>query len=590
MASPLQLTAGASIINGQGLATNVAVLSQLTTFKSNLNSVTTIISSMFSSALASNASSILMPLLSNIGHGNVTQGQWLVDLYPANITPISSSSVTYYGNATYPNTASVSSTILTQINLPFSYGMQGFANVYQTVSTYASSIFDTVASVNALQGKTYASSGIGFTGPTDVATNGIGNTGPILANVVSKWGTMYDIKNINTLGNPYVFGQNLLNQKLGKYGNLSNQLTVAGLNTTNLLQVPLNSTTTTHTVSTVTQETSIGTVTLPKITTVVTPKVVTGTSSQVVTSIYRTITEANLRAIVTATNVTVSNTSIVSLNDYLNLNKIVDATTWNQLNALGITTILNIGTFLQSKIGQGRFSDWNDLANTLRSITSPSLPNTSANANTSLLSSSVTTTLNNMTGTGTGASGNPVIRDYLGAVSGEPYNVYLPIITSQYASLRPANLVPSLTTLNSAVTTFISAYNAYLLDPGNVALPSTNNIQSNVIIVNGSINSVTAPTVQNAYYMMLNHLTSEVNNLNKAKVIFDAGYTQPMQTLSQRIGDMASDKTKFYTYQFFSNLITSDSYGDTIKSAVAETINSKLLQSKGIKSTSDPMR
>ena len=369
MASALQLTATATIIGGHGLAPNASVISALNTFKA--HTPITLISTAFSTALSSNASSILMPILNNLG--STSQGQWLLDLYPANITPVASTGVVYYANATYPRSASVSNTVLNQVNAPFAYGMQGFANVYQIVSGSATSSFDMVASVNLLQGKTYAQSGLGYAGPSDLFTNGINNAGTIISNVVSKWGTMYDINNMNTVGNPYVFGQNLLNQNLGTYGNLSAQLTATGLDVTNLLQIPHNTTTTTVSATTTTANTTIGAIELPTLSSSTTTTVVSGSSPRVVSAIYNSITGGNLQAIVAATNVTVSNVSITSLNDYLDLNKIVDATTWSQLNALGIANLSAFGSFVHSKIGDGRFKNWADVGTTLASLSTPAL-------------------------------------------------------------------------------------------------------------------------------------------------------------------------------------------------------------------------
>ena len=66
------------------------------------------------------------------------------------------------------------------------------------------------------------------------------------------------------------------------------------------------------------------------------------------------------------------------------------------------------------------------------------------------------------------------------------------------------------------------------------------------------------------------------------------GTQQTLNSFAQRFGTMAADSTQTYAYQFFSNIITADSYGDTIRSAIAEAFNIKLLQSKGISFTTDP--
>jgi hypothetical protein len=589
MASAIQLTATATILNGQGLALNSNILSQISTYQG--HQPITQIATIFSTAKSGNANVIILPLLASIG-SNVAGNQWLIDFYPGNISPASSGSVYYYGNLTYPNTASASHNISTQSNLPFSNGITGFANVYQTVSSYASTVFDTVASVNMLQGKTYAQSGIGFTGPLDLATNGIANAIPIISNVVSGWGSMYDINNINSVGNVYIFGQNLLNQKLGQYGNLSAQLSSAGLNISNLIKIPAPTTTTTQELTTTTANTRLGPITKRTITNVTTTNTVTGSSPSVVTAIYQTITGANLESIVTATNVTISNTSITTLADYLNFNKVVDAVTFGQLSAIGVSDFDSFGTYLQAKVGQGKFKSWQDMVSTLNSMSAPTLVHTTASSSTPVLSSAVTSALNDMTGTGSGPMNNPIPVDYLGACSGSPYNSLLLTINNNYSILLPANLTTYLTNLNTAVSNYSVAYDDYLTDPGNITLPDTSAIIANVNLINSSLNSlpanVTTTSTQSAYYSMLNQLNNEVNNLHKAGAVFDSGTALGLKTFAQQIGTITSDRVQYNTYQFFANLITNDSAGDTIRAAAAEIINQNVLSSKGIQVQNDP--
>lgn len=589
MASAIQLTATATILSGQGLAINSNIVSQLSTYQS--HTPITLVSTAFTTAKLGNANVILVPLLSNIG-SNVAGNQWLIDFYPGNITPSSSGTVVYRANVLYPNTASAGTSISTQAHLPFNYGMSGFANVYQTVSGYASTVFDTVASVNQLQGKTYAQSGIGFTGPQDLSTNGISSAAPMIANVISGWGTMYDIKNINSVGNVYVFGQNLLNQKLGQYGNLIGQLSASGLNTSNLVKIPQTTSTTTHAVTTITANTTFGQITKPSVTAVTTTKVVTGSSPAVVTAIYQSITGANLQSIATATGVTVANTSVTTLADYLDFNKVVDTVTLGQLSAVGVTDFDTFGSYLHSKVGQGTFKSWQDLVATLNSMSTPGLSHTTTTSSTPMLSPSAVTALNNMTGTGSGPMNNPIPVDYLGACSGNPYAGLLSTINTNYTVLLPSNLTTYLTSLNTAVTNYSTAYDLYLTDPGNIALPSTSAVISNVNLINSSLNSVpvnaTSTATTSAYYTMLNHLGVEVGNLQKAGVVFDTGNPQSLNTFAQRIGTIASDQIQYNTYQFFGNLITTDTAGDTIRAAIAEIVNTNTLAGKGIQINNDP--
>ena len=603
MASAIQLTAQNTIINGQGLAANSTIISEISAFRS--HTPVTLIANIFTNASSSNSSATVLASLANLGVG-VTQGQWLIDFYPSNITPVSSGGVTYYGiyvnpvygtgihandivgysNVAITNTASMSATILTQANLPFINGVQSFANVYQSASGYSASVFDTVASVYLLRGKTYAQSGIGYTGPRDLATGGIGNTGALISNVISTWGTMYDVNNISTISNPYVFGQNLINQGLGSYGNLSAQLTAAGLNINNLTQVPQNSQTVNQTPTTFTATTSVGQVSLPTLANVVTTKKVSGNSTDVITSIFKSITGTALQAIQTATNVTIANASITSLNDYLNFNTIVPAPTLTRLNSIGVTDFSSFTAQLQKEVGQGYFSSWNSIVHLLSSLEIPTVNYTTANANTVVLANTIVNNLLSTLGTGSGPFNTPVINDYLGATVGNPYNANIATLNTNYSTVLTGAVSTALTNLDQAVVDYNNEIAA------NVGTPDITMIDSNVAAVNSALNSIPASSAlsasQQAYYTMLNHLTSEVNNLNKAGVVFDSGYPQALQFFGKSIGQTASDNTDTQSYQFFANLITPDVYGDTIRLAIAEYINTQQLATAGINLTNDP--
>ena len=187
MASALQLTATNTVANGHGLAANTSILSQIT----KLQSQSTVVSFVSLSTLAATGDLNVANAMANIGLG-VKYGQWLLDLYPSNCAAVSTGGVYLYTG----NIASFSNTLKNQVTGPFASGLGGFANVYNNSYAYMVSSFDTVASANILQGKTYAQSGIGYSGPADLATGGIGNSAAVLSNVVSNFGTMYDINNI----------------------------------------------------------------------------------------------------------------------------------------------------------------------------------------------------------------------------------------------------------------------------------------------------------------------------------------------------------------------------------------------------------
>ena len=593
MTTALSLNAASSIINGQGLSINPALTTAITTFR-NFTTVK-LVGNIFANAnISGNAYANVITALNSLGSG-VTKAQWLIDFYPSNIAPVlSQGNISYYGSH-----ASFSNVILAQASLPFSNGMAGFANVFMTSYGYARSAFETISSVNLLKDKLYNQTGIGFTGPQDTVTGGVGTHGPLLANVVTNWGTMYDVRNIGKVNDPYIFGQHLINQGLGYVNGLSDQLTATGLDITNLPDIPSSLSSTTYEDSAATVPSYVGNISIPAIEVVTTTTSVTGSSPTVVLNIYNTVTGSNLQAIVSATGITTtpsSSAQLLTLKDYLDLSKVVDSSLLSQLSAIGVTTFTEFATLLGSRIGSGNFRSWSSMATFLNSLEVPTLSHLPVGATANVLYNSTVTTFNNTYGTGSGPFNNPVLSDYFGTVSGSPCAYTFQTVNSNYNTIGGA-VSTAIIALDKAVYDYGTAYAAYDGDfysnvPVGLSEPSITVITSNVSAVNSALNAISNSSAYYnsavTYYAALNKLTTEVSNLQKAGVTFGAGTVQVLRSFAENISQTASDKTETYTYQLFANLITNDLGGDTIRAAVAETINGKILNQAGITNFNDP--
>lgn len=597
MATAVSLNATSSIINGQGLGVSPSLLAEISTFQS--HTTVTLIGNVFVNAnIAGNAYSNVVSALYNIGSG-VSKARWLLDYYPVGVTPICSGTIPTYGNTA--NTSSFSGAILTQAQLPFSNGMSGFANVFQRAYGYSQQVLDTVSSITMLTGKTYNQSGVGYNGPVDLITGGISTHGPLLANVIADWGTMYDINNITQISNPYVFGQNLLNQGLGYVNALSDQLTAVGLDITNLPDVPAVKTTTTLEEQVTTISSFVGEIEFPTMVEITTTTPVTGNSPTVVTNIYKTVTGSNLQAIINATAITTApgNTAqLLTLADYLDFSKVVTPALRSQLQTiLGITTFENFSQYLGRKIGQGRFKSWRELAGFLRSFEMPALTNLSTGGNVAALYPASITTLTNQFGTGSGALGNPVMIDYLGAVAGDPYSNIFANLNSSYSTIS-STVETAMTNLDRAVIDYGTAYAAFDADfysnvPVGLTEPDISVITSNVTAVNSALNSISNSSAyfysNVGYHTAISRMSTEVSNLQKASIYsFGAGSPLSLLSFGESIGQVASNKTETETYQFFANVITNNLAGDTIRAVIAETINTRLLNGVGIQTYNDP--
>jgi hypothetical protein len=231
------------------------------------------------------------------------------------------------------------------------------------------------------------------------------------------------------------------------------------------------------------------------------------------------------------------------------------------------------------------------MGNFLGNLEVPTITHLTANSTTPVVSSSIASSLMTQYGTGSGPFGAPMIVDYLGSVAGMPYASVMTTINSDYATVSNSiNLTSLLTALDSAVTTYVYSYSP-LLYPS--AYPSTTALTTAVNNINSALNSLstnsTNKSAQGLYYKAVNQLSTEVSNLSKAGVVFNSGFNSAqLQTFAMNIGTTATDKHQYQTYQFFANLITNDSYGETVKLVVAESLNQNILGMKGISTTNDP--
>lgn len=644
MATAIALNATSSIINSTGLGASPALLANISAYQTN-SALASFANCYINSGISPSQTANIVSQLNTIG-STITSGHFLLDLYPGNVTPTSSASITAWTANTSIATGSfishlgkiytttgnvfgasfngnviknctltgVSGIVKKQAQLPFDSGYSGFANIYQRSQGYAQQVFDTVSSISMLRNTTYAQTGVGFAGPTDLVTNGIGTTAVLLANVVANWGTMYDINNITQIGDPYVFGQNILNQNLGYLNALADQLTNVGLDITNLPDVPAVKTTTIQEEVMTTVSSFVGEIEFPTLKETTITEAVTGNSPTVVLNIYKTVTGGNLAAAVTATGITTSTgnaSQLLTLADYLDLNKVVPANLYSALNALGIYTFTELGQYLGKKLGQARFRSWAEMSRFLLTLETPTLSYLTANSASNILYSSTVTTLTNAFGTGSGALGNPVMVDYLGACAGDPYTNKFYVINSNYNTLaNQAGITTSLASLDRAIIDYNNAYNAYLASeipessegagdgtpPNPLLLLPFSIITSNVTTVNSALSSLpTTGTLAEAtsvcntgWYTMLDRVAVEVANLNRAGVVFTSGTTLGLLGFAENIGQTASDKTQVEGYQFFANIITNNAAGDSIRAVVAETLNTRALNGVGVNIYNNP--
>ena len=600
MASALELSAAATIINGLGITTNSTILSQISTVQT--QTTTVLLAGLLSNANAvygnanvngiqmGNVGNVIVPILNTIANSRLTQGHFFLDLYPSNISAVCTGSIPTYASGLQRPMGALQS----QANGPFSHGLAGFANIFSSAYGQALTVYDAVVSTKILENKTYAQSGLGYTNRLSLATNGVGSQGVLLSSIVSGWGTMYDTTNLNLIGDPYVFGQNLLNQGCGAIGDLGEKLSATGLDLSDITKIP--PTITTATTQQIEQEFSstIGSINLPITNVTYNTNTVTGNSVDVILAVYTSITGDALNNIIATTGFTDSTANIATLADFLVLNKVVSSTNVTALNTLGVTDFNGFGTYIHSRIGHGSFISWKTLGKTLGEVEVPTLVNSSATTGAStVLTNNTISTIRSATGVGSGALNNPIIADYLGACAGMPYTILFPTILATI-SASSASATTSLQNLNRAVTDTINYYIATSsTDPESGATGGgtvrTDWVSANLVSLQNTLNSYpSVSSSQQVYYQILNRLTAEVAQLATSNGTFTATTQYPLLGFGLGIGSIASDKDIIETYQFFANLITSSDAGDSIRAVIAEVINIGVLSAAGITMKNDP--
>lgn len=577
MASALQINAAGNIIAGHGIGVSSTLTNTVARYQ-NLPTVS-YLKKIYTTLASTNSSisNLLYPTIDALGAGLIGQ-RFLLDLWPSNVTPISTSTVSYH-HASVLNTASFSGTLTNQANWPITNQNSGFASVYLTVHSLCASKYDIIGAINVLQNKTYGQTGLDYTTPLDIATGGINTNGPLLANVVANWGTMYDINNMSLIADPYVFGHNLLNQNLGNYGGLNTKFTNAGLNVSDITKFP-ELTSLTYVQTNINQvSTAVGMVHLPIAQSVTIDAPVSGASATVMKNIYKTVVGSDLNAIINATGFKVgSYVKFGSLADFLNFKMVVNPGYINDLAAMGITDFPSLGSYLQRIVGKSTFTSWADMATFLSNIHVPSLTvkhgSTSGSA---VVSSSAISSIHSALGTGKGNFSHRIITDYLGSMSGDPHVPLLLTIINNYPEIA--------TQTESAMASLCSAVTSYINDKSAGGSPSLSPVTNAANAVKNAMIKIPNTTAylasSSAFLNLISHLTTEVNNIASDNVSNTAN-NDALIHFSQSVANDAADSTITNSYQFFANVITNDSYGDSIRLAISETINTSKLNTAGV--------
>jgi hypothetical protein len=414
------------------------------------------------------------------------------------------------------------------------YDITKFTAILSQAGAFVTASLATQTMLETFYDQTFDDLGISVTNHSSAVANGLSNIFgtdaqmATLSNGIRRFGTAYDVKNLNKLGDPATFIQNLID-----YGFAETQKSdyiIGGylLPTTwrtddaNTLLIFLS---------------SIKGDTLNKI-----------------------ISQTGLRP----------NSTITDLSQLLDLSKIFNSAELAVVpggDFAGLANeFINLG---------GRFKSFTEVADLLNNIEVPVL--TYLDAYTDIISDSDYANLSASIGTGTGSLGNPTITDVMGSIAGVTHSTALTTISSCLTTAESDTAGTALNANLANVITQCATGLASKIDNAFVALWSAANTFNTTTAL-----SSTATTGNSAVTAMQSQVTTELNNLLLAGIQLDditpAGVTGILSMVNN-LHDYGVDSQGLNYATLFEGCRQSNAGGDAIHAALVEGRN-LLVQSR----------
>lgn len=360
--TPTMTIAAIGLLKGQGLGINSTLTNSLTSFG------TTGISGAVSSLLTSSINPAISIALQSLP-------PFLSGLTATAPTGFSSTRLAYE--------------IQSQANRMMSRGVGGFISVLGAAGSYAETNFNLQGAIAQARGSSFSNFGLSMPNFAAMRSGGIANqfsAGALqaLSKGINNFGSMFNVKDFSKMSNPGFICQNLINQGLGSYGNLSNKLIDAGMDLSSLENEP----------------------------------------PAEIQRIMASIKGSDLDAMITTTKfIPAPGVTLTSLADVTNINNLMGSAS---RAALGGDVSLDSLANKLDNIG-GDFSSPNGLSKMISSINVSSYPD--LDQLTALLPDSIYDGIDDLLGSGSGPFGNPTVDDVLGAVTGDSYIDNLSFLT-----------------------------------------------------------------------------------------------------------------------------------------------------------------
>lgn len=420
--------------------------------------------------------------------------------------------------------------IQSQANAIMSKGVGGFVSMLGAASSFAEMNYNMHGSIAQSNASVFSDFGFTINNFKSLRTGGISNQFvpsqlPALAKGIKNFGTMFSIADFSQMANPGIICQNLINQGLGKYGDLYNKLIAAGFDLATLGNEDCD--------------------------------------DKIVMQIMSGITGADLASIIAFTNfIPAPGTTLQTLADVTNVTKLLST---SGIAALGPNPSLNSLANKLDNIG-GNFASTADLSDMLLSMAVTIYPD--LDQLTTLLPNTLTAGVSNILGIGAGPFGNPNITDILGAVTGSFYTENLNLISALQYEVSTMSEVQA---LSSALTS------------GN---PSTITIASSGITSSSNITLQNAITAGNEVFQKcVVQLTNEKRNMVLAgiDVTTAANSVQNTTALASQLHSFSDDPMELGIGNHLAMMATNDIYGQSISASLEEGRNLATLAKNNVK-------
>ena len=502
--TPALITAAAKLTSNIGLQPNAAMTSALTTVNTN--------------SLVSGYA-LLQP---GTAYGNTLAARgWTVTnlhlpMYIAN------------ANTTVTSISSQYNKILPSLGSN-TYDITKFSSVLSQAEAFVTSSLTIKSMLESFYSQTFDNLGISVTNYSSAVANGLSNIFgtdvqmATLSNGIRRFGTAYDAKRLDKLGDPAVFIQNLIDQGFADDG--KNGVYLIGGN--------------------------------------MLPTTWRTDDPSVLLTFLSNITGSTLAKIVQQTGIT-PNSTITNLSQLLDLSKVFNSEELAVVpggNFEGLANeFINLG---------GRFNSFTEVADLLNNIEVPVVPY--LDAYTKVIADSDYSNLSAKLGTGTGTIGNPTITDLIGTVAGVIHADSLSTVNSCLTTALANSNGQSLNTNLANVASRCATGTSSQIDNAFLALWTS----SNVFIADTAL-GITANTGNAAITSMQSQITKENTNLSLAGINLSdstSGGVVGILGMVNNFHDYGVDSNKLNYNVLFEGCRQSNAGGDAVHAALVEGRN-----------------